>query len=143
VNRFSIVALAALAALGSGCGFFSSDSTSSDTTSPTKVGTQTEAFSGTLTGETPSVYVFSVTGAGAIAVTLTTLTPATASPVSLGIGTSSVGATSCTPTTSTPSAVAGSVPQLTINGVPGAYCLDIHNIGSVAASAFTITVDHS
>ena len=140
-SRLSLAAaigLLCIVVLESGCGFFSDDATS-----PTAVATVTETFSGTLAAQVSSVFVFSVTQSGTIAVTLTSLSPTTTVPVALGIGTSTVGATTCTTTSSTPTATAGSSPQITIDGQPGTYCIDIHNVGSVTtASTFTITVVH-
>jgi len=139
-SRLSLAAIGLLCivVLESGCGFFSDDATS-----PTAVATVTETFSGTLAAQVSSVFVFSVTQSGTIAVTLTSLSPTTTVPVALGIGTSTVGATTCTTTSSTPTATASSSPQITIDGQPGTYCIDIHNVGSVAtASTFTITVVH-
>jgi len=139
-SRLSLAAIGLLCivVLESGCGFFSDDATS-----PTAVATVTETFSGTLAAQVSSVFVFSVTQSGTIAVTLTSLSPTTTVPVALGIGTSTVGATTCTTTSSTPTATAGSSPQITIDGQPGAYCIVIHNVGSVTtASTFTITVVH-
>jgi hypothetical protein len=133
------IAYLCIVVLESGCGFFSSD-----TTSPSAVATVTETFSGMLAAQVSSVFVFSVTNSGPIAVTLAALGPTTTVPVGLGIGTSTIGATTCTPTSSTPTAIAGSSPQITIDGQPGAYCVDIHNVGSVTtASTFTITIVHS
>jgi len=139
-SRLSLAAIGLLCivVLESGCGFFSDDATS-----PTAVATVTETFSGTLAAQVSSVFVFSVTQSGTIAVTLTSLSPTTTVPVALGIGTSTVGATTCTTTSSTPTATASSSPQITIDGQPGTYCIDIHNVGSVTtASTFTITVVH-
>ena len=133
------IGLLCIVVLESGCGLFSSD-----TTSPSDATKVTETFSGTLAAQVSSVFVFSVTLSGPIAVTLTSMSPTTTVPVGLGIGISTVGATTCTATSSTPTAIAGSSPQITIDGQSGAYCVDIHNVGNVTTpSTFTITIVHS
>jgi hypothetical protein len=142
-----LLILLTLALTTAGCGGNSTTSPSSTTSiaSPT----ETETFAGTLPVGGFSFYSFVVIQNGTVNVTLVSVSaaagvsgsdvPATV-PLGLAIGTPS--GTGCGGGTVT-NTVAGTDPPVTGTYKPGRYCVNVSDVGSLAAPAsFIVTIAH-
>jgi len=118
--------------------------TSPSSTSPTVASpTTTETFSGTLLVGGYSFYSFVVSQNGTVNVTLDSVSGTDGpSTVTLGIAIGTPSGTGCTggTVTSTP---AGTAPQVTGTYSPGRYCVNVSDVGNLAApEAFIVTIAH-
>jgi hypothetical protein len=121
-----------------------SNDTQQSTTSPTSPNTEV-FFTGILNPKGSSFYTFSVTQAGTVTATVASLSTSTFNPtpglvVGLGFGTP-VG-TGCQMTTSLQTS-AGLASQLSAASGPGTVCINIFDVGRVAASTtFVVRIDY-
>ena len=127
------------------CGGNSTTSPASTSTTTTTVAspTTTENFSAVLLVGGYSFYSFVVSQNGTVNVTLLSVAgadvPAT---VTLGVAIGIPSGTGCTGGAVT-NAAAGTDPQVTGTYSPGRYCVNISDIGNLAAPAtFTVTIAH-
>jgi hypothetical protein len=132
-------------ALAVGCG--GETSTTPASTSPTVASpTTTENFSGVLLVGGYSFYSFVVAQNGTVNVTLLSVAGVAGgdvpSTVTLGVAIGTPSGTGCTGGTVT-NATAGTDPQVTGTYAPGRYCVNVSDIGNLAApAAFTVTIAH-
>ena len=131
-----------LALTTAGCGDISTTSPP-PTTPPVASPTTTETFSGTLLVGGYSFYSFVVSLNGTVNVTLGSVSgtdvPSTAT---LGVAIGTPSGTGCAggTVTSTP---AGTGPQVTGTYGPGRYCVNVSDVGSLAAPAtFIVMIAH-
>jgi len=111
-------------------------------TTPT-VPTVSQTFSDTLAVGGTNTHTFNVSQPGPVTVTLTSITPQTT--VFVGLAAGSVNAGTCLLSqTSAVSTQAGTTPQISgTASVAGTFCLQIFDIGNLAASnSYSITVSH-
>ena len=128
------------------CGGNNTTSPSSTTTvaSPTA----TETFAGTLPVGGSSFYSFVVAQNGTVNVTLVNVSAAAGvaandvpSTVTLGLAIGTPSGTGCNGTVT--NVTAGTDPQVTGTYAPGRYCVNVSDIGNLAApAAFTATIAH-
>ena len=131
-----------LALTTAGCGDIHTTSPS-PTTPPVASPTTTETFSGTLLVGGYSFYSFVVVLNGTVNVTLASVSGTDVpSTVTLGVAIGTPSGTGCTggTVTSTP---AGTDPQVTGTYSPGRYCVNVSDVGTLAAPAtFIVTIAH-
>ena len=136
----AIATVLALALLSAACSDTESPTAPSDTVaSPTT----TETFSGTLQVGGSSFYSFLVTENGTVNVTLVSVSGTDVpSTVTLGVAIGAPSGTGCSggTVTSTP---AGTDPQVSGTYSPGRYCVNVSDVGNLAApAAFIVTIAH-
>jgi hypothetical protein len=142
-TRPVVILLAAALAAASGC------KKSTATTAPTDTGptaaapTVTETFSGTLPVGGSLAFPFSVGVYGTVNVALLSVSgTGVPSTVMLGVGIGTPSNSSCTTTVSSVIGPSAST-QLTAAEQPGAYCVNIADVGNLFRPAtFTVTVAH-
>ena len=131
-----------LALTTAGCGDHSPTS-SSPTAPPVASPTTTETFSGTLQVGGYSFYSFVVSLNGTVNVTLGSVSVTDVpSTVTLGVAIGTPSGTGCAggTVTSTP---AGTDPQVTGTYGPGRYCVNVSDVGNLAAPAtFIVMIAH-
>ena len=137
---FSI--LLTLSATIAACGGNTTTSPST-TTTPTAPPTVTETFAGTLLVGGYSFYSFVVPQNGTVNVTLVSVSGTDVpSNVMLGLAIGTPSGTGCTGGTVT-NTTAGTDPQVTGTYSPGRYCVNVSDVGNLAAPAvFTVTIAH-
>jgi len=131
-----------LALTTAGCG--GKSTTSSSPTAPTVASpTTTETFSGTLLVGGYRFYSFVVSQNGTVNVTLGSVSGTDVpSTVTLGVAIGTPSGTGCTGGTVTTTA-AGTDPQVTGTYSPGRYCVNVSDVGTLAAPAnFVVTIAH-
>ena len=131
-----------LALTTAGCGGNGTTSPS-PTTPPVASPTTTETFSGTLPVGGFSFYSFVVSLNGTVNVTLGSVSGTDVpSTVTLGVAIGRPSGTGCTGGTVT-STAAGVDPQVTGTYSPGRYCVNVSDVGTLAAPAhFIVTIAH-
>lgn len=130
------------ALLASACGNDSSTSPSSTTTGPS-----TEYFTGTLSPKTSQFYSFTVTTAGAVAVTLasdsaTRIGAAGTESLMLGLGVPS--GFGCSATSSGPATPALNAQLTSASSATGIYCVSVADPGTLTGDTlFVIRIVHT
>ena len=137
------LALTAAACGGNSTTSPSSPSSTSSTSQPVASPTTTETFSGTLLVGGYSFDSFVVSLNGTVNVTLGSVSGTDVpSTVTLGVAIGTPSGTGCTGGTVT-STAAGADPQVTGTYSPGRYCVNVSDVGNLAApAAFIVTIAH-
>jgi hypothetical protein len=131
----------ALAVLGGAC--TDTQGTTTPSTDTVASPTTTETFSGVLQVDGSSFYSFLVTENGTVNVTLVSVSGTDVpSTVTLGVAIGTPSGTGCSGGTVT-STSAGTDPQVTGTYSPGRYCVNVSDVGNLAApAAFIVTIAH-
>jgi hypothetical protein len=112
----------------------------STATAPTATSPVTETFSGQFIPGGTAARSFTAASAGTVSVTLTQIGPPSDIVVGLGVGIPQSNGSGCY-LTQTVQTGASSSPQITAQVEAGAYCVRLHDIGTLAAQvAFTVTI---
>jgi hypothetical protein len=135
----NLLTLALTTAACSGNSATSPSSTSTTVASPT----MTETWPDTLPVGGSKFYTFKVSQNGTVNVTLVSVSVSDVpSTVALGVAIGTPSGTGCTGGTITNSS-AGTDPQVTGTYSPGRYCVNVSDVGNLAApAAFIVTIAH-
>jgi hypothetical protein len=129
-----VVVLAAAGLTSAGC----DDATTA--TSPTVTSPVTELFSGQFMPGGTAARSFTAASAGTVSITLAQLGPQPDLTVGLGIGIPQSNGSGCLMTQVTEAGAATS-PHLTVPVDAGAYCVRLHDLGTLTSQvAFTVTI---
>ena len=131
-----VVALAATLAVGPvGC-----DDTTTTAASPTPTSPVTETFSGQFVPGGSASRSFTSASSGTVSLTLAQVGPPADLVVGFGVGIPQANGSACYLAQSVETG-ASSSPQLTVPVDPGAYCVRLYDLGTMAAQvAFTVTI---
>ena len=134
-------AVLALALLSTGC--TDTQSTTAPTTDTIAAPTTAEAFSGAVPVGGSSFYSFVVSLNGTVNVTLVSVAGVNVPPgITLGLAIGTPSGAGCSGGTVT-STAAGTDPQVTGTYSPGRYCVNVSDVGNLAAPAtFIVTIAH-
>ena len=137
----AVCAVLALGLLSAAC--TDTQNTTAPSTDAVAPPTTTETFSGTLLVGGYSFYSFVVAQNGTVNVTLASVSGTDVpSTVTIGIAIGTPSGTGCSGGTVT-STTAGTDPQVTGTYSPGRYCVNVSDVGNLAApAAFIVTIAH-
>ena len=137
----AVAAVLGLVLLGTACS--ETQSTTAPSTDTIASPTTTETFSATLSVGGFSFYSFVVGQNGTVNVTLVSVSGTDVpSTVTLGLAIGIPSGTGCSGGSVT-STAAGTDPQVTSTYSPGRYCVNVSDVGNLAAPAtFTVTIAH-